>query len=171
MNTKGFTLFESMLYIALMGVVLATLSSFVMQLMHARVKLEAKSEVLHAARLVEMRISDALRHANSINVGTSVFGSDPGVLSLEMQDPLKNPTIFRLNADNGRVEMSEHGGAYVALTSTRLSATNLVFQNLTSADDTGVVQVLFTLQTVNPTNIPYYHASTSFQSSYRIPLP
>jgi len=171
MNTRGFTLFESILSIALMGVILASLSSFLFQLTHVRVKIQAQSEVLHTARLFENRLSDAVRHASSIQGGSSVFGSDPGVLSLQMVDPLKDPTIFRLNANDGIIEVSEHGEAFVPLSTNKISATNFVFQNLTSADDKGVIQVFFTLSTVNPTNNPYYYATKSFQSSFRIPLP
>ena len=108
-HERGFTLFEAILYISLVGFILASMSSFVMQLMNARMKVQAQSEVLHSARLFEERLSDAVRHAKSINVGSSTFVTDPGVLSLQMVDTLKDPTIFRLDQDNGKIEVSEHG--------------------------------------------------------------
>lgn len=160
-----------MLYIALIGFILASLSSFVMQLMNARMKVQAESEVLHSARLFEERLSDAVRHAKSINVGSSAFGSDPGILSLQMIDPLKDPTIFKLDQDNGKIEVSEHGGAYVFLTTAKISTTNFTFNNLTTTKDKGVVQVKFDLSTVNASNVPFYNYAKSFQSSFRIPLP
>ncbi len=171
MNNRGFTLFESMLYIALVAFILASLSSFVMQLMNARMKIQAQSEVLHSARLFEERLSDAVRHAKSINVGSSTFGIDPGVLSLQMLDASKDPTVFRLDQDNGKIEVSEHGEAYVFLTTAKILTTNLTFINLTSIKDKGVVQAKFDLSTVNTSNIPFYHYVKSFQSSFRIPLP
>lgn len=170
-NERGFTLFEAMLYISLVGFILASMSSFVMQLMHARIKIQAQSELVHSARLFEERLSDAVRHAKSINVGSSVFGTDPGILSLEMVDPLKNPTVFRLDQDNGNIEISEQGGVFVSITTAKISVINLVFTNLTTGKDKGILRANWDLSTVNASNSPFYDASKSFQSSFRIPLP
>ncbi len=171
MNKRGFTLFETILYISIIGIILAIMSSFVLNLMNARMKVQASSEVVHAARLFEDRLSDAVRHAKSINVSSSIFGIDPGILSLQMIDVTKDPTVFRLDVDNGKIEVSEGGGSFQFLTTAKLSTSNLVFTNLTTAKDKGVIQVLFTFSTLNPSNVPFYYFTKSFQSSYRIPLP
>jgi hypothetical protein len=86
-----------------------------------------------------------------------------------MIDPLKNPTVFRLNQDNGTLEVSEQGGAFVSLTTAKISVTNLVFTNLTTVKDKGVVRAEWDLSTLNPSNTPFYSATKSFQSSFRIP--
>ena len=105
-----------------------------------------------------------------INVGASTFNSDPGVLSLNMENAQVDPTIFSLSSDNGILQVSEAGTQDVSITTNNVQVTNLVFHNLTGSGDMGVIQVEYTLQANNPANLIYYDYVASFQTTLRIPL-
>lgn len=128
------------------------------------------SEVLSNARLIEQQLSDAVRHAEGININASIFDSDPGVLSFNMVAQGVDPTVFSLTADNGVLQISEADGAQVSITTDQVSVTDLRFHNLTGAGDTGVVQVEYSLQANNPSGLKYYDYVASFQTTLRIPL-
>ncbi len=170
MNQRGFTLFELLIYVGIVGLILLTLGLSLINLLYGRVKVRAISEVLSNARLIEQQLSDAARHAEGINVGASTFNSDPGVLSLNMENAQVDPTIFSLSSDNGILQVSEAGTQDVSITTNNVQVTNLVFHNLTGSGDMGVIQVEYTLQANNPANLIYYDYVASFQTTLRIPL-
>ena len=170
MNQRGFTLIETIIYIFIISMVLITVAGFLLNIIQTKQKTRAASEVIAAARIMQDRLTDAARHAEGINTGASTFGLDPGVLSFDMVAAGVDPTIFSLTADDGQFQVSEAGGDDTVLTSDNVQITSLLFTNLTSSEDTGIIQVQFSVQAVdNNANIQYDY-SQSFQTTLRIPL-
>lgn len=169
-SQKGFSLIETILYVVIMAVILTTIALFLLNLLNARAKTRAISEVLAGAYLVEQRLSEAVRHAQAIRTNESVFGSDPGVLSLEMVDAGRNPTVFSLTANDGQFQVAEAGGAASVVTPDSINVSNLVFTNLTGPDDVGIVQVQFTIQTLAGAGSQAFIYDQAFQTTLRIPL-
>ena len=87
-----------------------------------------------------------------------------------MVDALVDPTVFSLTGNDGQFQMSEAGGNNVLLTTDNVQVTNLVFTNLTGVDDTGIIQVQFTLEEVNTPGSAYFDYEQTFQTTLRIPL-
>lgn len=169
-NKKGFSLLETIIYVLLMGVIFSAIALFLLHITIARAKTNVISEVLSAAHLIEERLSEAIRHADSIRVADSIFGTDPGVLSLNMVDASREPTVFSLSADNGQFQVAEAGGATFALTPSNVQVTNLVFTNLTGTNDVGIIQVQFTLEITSSSGAKPFHYDQAFQTTLRIPL-
>lgn len=169
-NKKGVTLLETVIYVAVIAVVLTTMSVWMIDLMRIRAKNQVISEVQTNGRLILNRLSDASRHAELVNTGSSTFGSDPGVLSFDMVDAGEDPTVFSLTADDGEFQVSVAGGGATSITSDVVSISNLVFTDLTSSEDLAIIQVEFTVTAVNSTGSPLYDYEESFQSALRIPL-
>jgi type II secretory pathway pseudopilin PulG len=169
-NKKGFSLLEIILYIFLMASILSTLAFFLLQLTTARTKTRTISETLAAGYLIEERLSEAVRHAQALLVGSSVFGTDPGVLSLDMVDAARDPTNFSLTADNGQFQISQAGLSATPLTSSNLQITNLIFTNLTGSADVGIIQVQFTVQATSLSGSRAFTYDQAFQTTLRIPL-
>lgn len=170
MTQRGFTLFEMLIALAIMGMILVTISSFALKLLHAQARAEVASEITSQARFVIDRLTDAARHAEALNSGASTFDADPGVLSLDMQDDTLDPVVFSLTEDDGQLQISEAAGAAQLLTSNDVSMTNLVFHNLTSASDVGVIQMEFTLRSINTSAARAFTYEESFETTIRIPL-
>ena len=169
-NQRGSTFIELLLYIGIVGVIMVTAASFLMNLLTSRAKVTASSEVLSNARLIQDRLHDAARHAQGINTGSSTFGSDPGALSFNMVSAGVDPTVFSLTTNDGQFQVSEGSGGNVTVSATDVQVTNLVFTNLTSTQDTGIIQVQFTLTAVNASGSSQFDYEESFQTTLRIPL-
>ena len=166
----GFTLVEMILYIVIVGVILSILALFLLQMLNARTKTYAISEVIASAYLMEERLSEAVRHASSIQVEESIFASDPGVLSLNMIDPDRTPVVFSLTQDNGQFQVAEAGFNPVVLSPQDIQITNLVFTNLTTEADTGIIRVEFTVKIASDSATKAFAYEQSFQTALRIPL-
>jgi hypothetical protein len=169
-QTAGFTLIELLLYITLTTVVFIVTISFVLTMIEVRAKVDVVGEVQYNAQLVQERLIDAVRHAEAVDEGASVFLSDLGVLHLEMVDALVDPTIFSLTADDGMFQVSEAGAAVESITTERVAISNFVFTDLTSSEDSGIIQVQFTITAANEESNPLFDYEESFQTTLRIPL-
>jgi hypothetical protein len=118
--------------------------SFITDTMLARAKAEARILVQGNARFALERMSQDIREAKGINAGASVFGSNPGALSLQMPDASKDPTVFDLSGGLLRVKVG--AGSATALTSSKVSVSNLVFTDL-STSKTKNIKMSITLDT------------------------
>ena len=130
---KGFTFLELLVYIAVISIVVVSMSQLAWEAMGAGVKNSTLQEVHSNARYVSERILYQIRNANGLNAGSSTFGSSPGVLSLVQSAP-NNPTIIDLSG--GFIRLKLGASAAVNLNSNDTQVTNLVFTNYTSADGT-----------------------------------
>lgn len=169
LNKRGFTLVELIIYVAIVSSILIATTQYVATLARNRAKSEVLAEVAYNAAIIQAKLSYAARHAESLNVGSSTFGSDPGVLQLEMVDSGENPTIFNLTADDGAAQMNINGTT-TQLTTDRVNVTNFVFSNRTSSDDIGIIEVQYTIEAVNSSNSPFFDYVEEFQTAIRIPL-
>jgi Tfp pilus assembly protein PilW len=131
---QGFTLIETLIYLSVVGGIIATFVSFSFVVQDARTKTLVISEVQANGRFALDVISQRIRAATGVNTGSSTFDSDPGTLSLAMAESSVNPTVFNLSADNGTLQITEGVGSAVELTSDDAQVTNLTFTNLTDGD-------------------------------------
>lgn len=161
---------ELIIYIGIISLVLTSMSIFVMNMIRIRGKQIAAGEVAYNAWLIEERLSEAARHSQGINTGSSTFGSDPGVLSFDMVDVADNPTIFSLSADDEDFQVSIGGASNTTITTDRVGVTNLTFTDLTSGSDLGIILVNFSVSYSNDSGTPYFNYEESFQTTLRVPL-
>lgn len=169
-SAKGFTLVELLIYIGMVSLVLVAMVTFSLRLAKARAKAQVVGEVQYNAKLIQDHLNDAMRHAEAINAGNSQFGTDPGVLSLDMADDALDPLVFSLDADDGSLQIEEAGGQAEKITTERVAITDLIFENLTSEEDVGVVRVHYRVQAVNSSVDPIFDYAQSYQTTIRIPL-
>ncbi|MDA0207839.1 MAG: hypothetical protein O3B64_00310 [bacterium] len=169
LNKRGSTLVEMILYVAIVSSVLIATTQYVVTLTRNRAKSEVLAEVAYNAAIIQAKLSYAARHAASITVGSSTFDVDPGVLRFAMVDSGEDPTVFSLTEDDGSLQIGING-VTTQLTTGRVRVTNLVFTNLTSADDAGIVLVEYTLEAINSSNSPFFDYVEEFQTAIRIPL-
>ncbi|MFA5945307.1 MAG: hypothetical protein WC802_00140 [Patescibacteria group bacterium] len=80
MNTKGTTLLETVLYIGIFMIILPTYVLFLVQLWQSHASLDARSRMEQTAAMVFLELQNSLTEADAINVSTSAFANDDGVL-------------------------------------------------------------------------------------------
>jgi prepilin-type N-terminal cleavage/methylation domain-containing protein len=128
---QGFSLIEVIIYIAIMALAVVAIASFSLSVANTSSKNYVVQEVQANGRAALHAITQRIQAAESVNIGASAFGSDPGVLSLQMADAAKNPTVISLSADNGILQITEGVSSPIAVTADEVNITNLVFTNLT----------------------------------------
>ncbi|PIR74094.1 MAG: hypothetical protein COU35_04620 [Candidatus Magasanikbacteria bacterium CG10_big_fil_rev_8_21_14_0_10_47_10] len=169
MNKSGFTLFESIIYIAIFSIVATALVTFTLHISTARNKSYAIQSVNAQMRLAVLTITDAVKQATAVNTGASTFDTDPGVLSLQMLDASKDPTIFSLTGDNGRLQVSEGGNPAVPVTDSDLSITKFIFTNLSPVSGADSIRMVADVMYASSTGIEFfYQTSVTSTASTRL---
>lgn len=168
MMQKGFTLIELLIYIAIVGAIAAGFIRFSLSISDSGSKSFVVQEVHGNGRVALDLISQRIRAATGVNTGSSTFGSDPGVLSLVMADAAKNPTVINLTADNGVLQIKEGSSSAVAITSSEVQITNLVFTNLTPTGARENIRFQLTVAYNDSSGDVEYTYSKSFQTAVSV---
>ena len=145
MNKRGFTFIETLIYIAIIGAVLTAFVNFILAVSASRNKSYTEQEVNANLRTALSVISHKIKSASGVNLGASIFGLNPGVLSLVMTSSTLNPTIISVVSSTGRLQITEGAGAAQYLTSERVRVSNLLFTNLTGDSTQSNIGVDFTI--------------------------
>jgi len=139
-NLGGFTLIELILYVGLAAVMILAVSIFLSTMLQSRVRNQTVLEVESQGIQVMQIVTQAGRNANSIDFTTS-FDLSQGVIIMN------------------------DGSGPVALTNSRVVASNLTFQNLSRTDTPGTIRIQFTLTHINPSERNEYDFSKTFYGS------
>jgi type II secretory pathway pseudopilin PulG len=161
----GFTLIEVTIYVAIIGTIATSLIAFAVTLSNARGKTYAAQEVQNNGRFAMRLISERIRRAAGINGISSVFGSDPGALSLAMESGAEDPTRIDLNQDDGRLQITEGIDPPLFATSDEVRVTNLIFTNLTGTGNRGNIRIEITIEYKNTGGDVDYTFSQDLQTS------
>lgn len=144
-EARGFTLLEAVIAIGLVSAVLVIATMFAAEFAAAQAKAAAYHEAQRNARLAANRIEVELREAAAINMGASAFGTDPGTLSLQAQEPLNDPTVFTVSS--GTLYVQQGAAPAAPLTSPEVEVRSLVFDDLSVAGRSSIVRATLTLGT------------------------
>lgn len=110
----GFTFVEFLVYFLILGIILAAVTSFMFDVIQTRTRVRVVAEVEQNMRFSIQRMLRAVRTADGLDAGGSVFGHPDGVLSLDMSVPSVSPTVFDI-AD-GVLRITEGAGTSTPLT-------------------------------------------------------
>ncbi len=103
----GFTLIETIIYIAILGMIAIAFVLFSVSVSGSRNKTYVVQEVQANTRMALEMISQKIRSADGINFNSSTFGINPGRLSLSMTKSSLNPTIIDLSGADGALRIIE----------------------------------------------------------------
>jgi Tfp pilus assembly protein PilW len=155
---KGFTLVELLLYVAVSSTLLLVTSLFLQTLLESRIKNQTITEVEQQGLQIIQAITQTLRNADSVSAPGQ--GTSAASLTLATYTPGLNPTVFDLSG--GTIRVKEGAAAAIPLTNARVTASSLLFSNLSRTGTPGVVRIQFTLSHVNPSGRNEYAYSRSF---------
>ncbi len=134
---RGFTLIETLLYLAVAGSILLVIAAFLAALLQTRVKHQTITEVQQQGMFAMRRIAQNIKKAEAIN--SPAQGETSSELSLSLSDPENNPTVF--NLDNGTLTESLGGQGLVDLTAPNISVTELRFTNVSQGSSALAVKI------------------------------
>lgn len=166
-HSKGFTLIETLIYIALISGAIVSFITFVISISNSRNKVYVKQEVQANARIALNLITQTIKSANDVNVASSTFAIDPGVLSLSMDDAGENPTIINLNEDDGVLQIKKGSDPVIAVSSDEVKITNLVFTNLTGDNEKENIRIEITTEYRNDESV-FFQYSTDIQTAVNL---
>ena len=135
-KTRGFTLTELIVYIAIFVILITTVTLFAMAFIKTTTKSRIKKEVTLGTYSAMKVMIYEIKRANSIYTPTSVFDSHPGQLSLETSQELpegEQATYLDFYLDSDRLYLKRESQNPQLLISKNLKVTNLEFEYLASA--------------------------------------
>lgn len=165
---KGFTLVETLIYIAIIAVSVSSFVVFAISVSDSKSKTYVVQEVQGNMRGALGLMTQRMRAATGVNTASSTFGVDPGVLSLVMAESAKNPTIIDLSADDGILQITEGLESPVAIISDEVRVINLVFEDLTPTGEREHIRFQITVEYNNTSGDSEYDYSQTLQSAVSI---
>ncbi len=139
-STSGFTLVETIIYIAIIGAVTTSFVSFGISITNSRNKNFATQEVQANSRVVLGFITKQIRRADGI-IGPTT-GDSSSTLRLDM--PGDDPNLF-FYIEDGVLKMMQGSGTTTAITSSQVRVDNIEFHNYSVPGKRGNMGIFFTI--------------------------
>lgn len=139
---NGFSLIETVVYLAVVTLVLGVIMNLYFTVLGAREEIRPREIIEGETRFSLNKIIFWTRRADAI-----ISPSDQGeVLKLEMEDEDINPVEFEIR--DKRLVLRKGGKQWQELTTDRVEITNLVFRNLTPSESPGVLRTTLRLKPI-----------------------
>ncbi|MEI8130384.1 MAG: hypothetical protein WCG55_02670 [bacterium] len=101
--------------------------------------MRSTNDLIDSAHVSMERMTREIRGATSIDLTTSVFGTDPGVLKLNTTDSLGVSKTVEFDMTGGALEMVDSSyGTPTDLTGESVAVTSLIFRKITPAHGSAV---------------------------------
>ncbi len=145
--SKGYSLIELVIYIALFAVISAVVVQSLIFVMKTYANARSFRTLQQNGELVMERITREVRQSNNILTASSVFGTTPGILTVSGLNSDLTQYADTFSVTNGVVSLSTNG-TVSNLSTNEVLVSNLTFWNITT---TGVkaVKVQLSLTTNN----------------------
>jgi type II secretory pathway pseudopilin PulG len=159
-QTRGFTLIEILLYLALVMIMLAVLGAIGIDVLGSRAKATAQQEMHYASVFAHEKLRNAI--AGSQTIVSPTLGGVGSELVLSMSAPEHDPTIF--SVVEGVLYMQEGVSEPHAVTPAAIVVSKVQFSNV--GDE--AVRSAMHLDAHNPHMRSSYAASSTFYSTTRL---
>ena len=162
MKSKGFSLIELIVYIAIFAILITTITLFAIAFVKSTGKSRIKKEVSLGAYSAMKTMIYEIKRANAVYAPTSVFNSNSGQLSLETSQELPSGEQityidFYLD-DDDKLYLKREGQNPQLLISESFKVINLEFEHLASASE--AIRIDLALE--------YLASASEYQYSYSL---
>lgn len=164
--SRGTTILEFLVYVGIIGLVLVTATLFMAEVIHSGAKVDAGAEAAWNGRFAASRVAAEIREATGLNVGSSVFGSHPGTLSLATGVPATDPTVFTVTA--GALTMQQGANPAVPLTNGKVEVTDFVVDDVSVAGRTRAVRIRLVTRAKNADELTEQRAEVKIETTVRL---
>ncbi len=163
-NQNGFTLVETILYMAIVATLLLAVSFLFAQVLESRTKHQSIAEVEEQGAFVMNAIIREIKNSEGVNFPTP--GTSASQLSLQESAPENNPIIF--DANNGSVTESVGANNSVSLLAPNVFVSRAVFTNLAASSSPANIRVELTLKYSGGNSQSQYTYEAQFEDSATI---
>ena len=129
---QGFSLVETIIYIALFIALSALLIDALIVMGKSYTESRATRDVLASAEIATERIEREVQGATAIQGNLSTFDAPGGVLALKGVDTNGAADTVVFSLSNGQITVSKNSGAAVPITDPHVSVDSLVFRDIIS---------------------------------------
>jgi len=159
---QGFSLIELLLYVAIITIVISAIVGFGSWAIQVGTKTKVNSEVVNNARLAMDTMVYEIKKAHSVYTPTSVFNVHPGQLSLEQLNATttESSSFVDFFLCDQAICLKREGSNAIAITSSRVRITNLIFKQLLNSASSPSIQIMFTINSLASSR-PEGNASTT----------
>lgn len=148
MNRRAFTLLEVVLYVFVFGTLSVALYNFGSISFQANARSQAAAEVELSGAALMLKIVGLINNAPQMfGVNYPLASSSSSTLSLVGATSSTDPVILAIS--DGRLTMKQGASSSVALSGSRVVATELNFVNLGTSSTNDIIQVSFKLEMAN----------------------
>lgn len=158
MNNKGFTLIETLLYIAIVPFILASAIGLFYFVTQSQIKNQVINEVNQQGEIIIDNINKSIQSSSAINSPTQ--GNVGPNLSLQNINPTLNPTVY--NVSSNTLYLTQGANLPQPMHNNKIQINNLEFANLSRPNTTGNISYSFTLNYINSSNKQSYNYSKTF---------
>ncbi len=124
----GVTLIETLIYVALIGLIVGSIVLLTATVLNSRVK--TRSSLILEENMRFAMDSIKRKVFSSSGISSPIIGVEDDWLTITMTDPTRNPTIFSLV--NGVIMIKEGNAETIEITSDEVEITGLSFAGLNS---------------------------------------
>lgn len=135
----GYSFVEIIVYMMLFVTLSTLLISCLIGMTKSYRVMRSTNDLIDSAHVSMERVTREIRGATSIDLTTSVFSTNPGVLKLNTTDSLGASKTVEFDTAGGALEMIDSSyGAATNLTGESVAITSLVFRKITPAHGSAV---------------------------------
>jgi Tfp pilus assembly protein PilW len=164
---KGLTFVELILYVGVSSTILLVIVALFAVMLQTQIKQQAIATVEIEGQQAMRTMATAIRNSTTIN--SPAPATNASSISIGSYQSANDPTIF--NVSQGTLQIKEGTSAPIALTSTQTVVKSLTFKNLTATGTPGAIQIILTLDHVNPTNNANYGYPQTFYTTATLRQP
>ena len=135
---RGISLVETLLYTAILSIVLLVVAETLIAVTRSSGNLRAAQRIERDAGFALERMVREIRDAEAVDAAGSTLGAHPGVLALNATTVSGSPRAVLFYLENGVVYLKEDGVVVGPLSSAQTSAANLVFRRIPTGRSEGV---------------------------------
>jgi Tfp pilus assembly protein PilW len=160
-SKKGFSLVETIIYVAIFSIFIAGTASFMSGISASRLNNQMVLEINDQGSKAMKMITQSIRDASQVNSPT--IGNTALNLSLATPFSTTSPTVF--SESGGVLYITEGSGSAVALTNNKVIVSDLLFSNMSRPSTTNIIKISFKLTSVNASTSPSGQYSFTFNGS------
>lgn len=165
--SKGFTLIEVVIYIAVLGLSLAAIVTSVIAITRSQSRIQLDERIQQAANTTLERLVREIREAESIDAVDSVFDTSPGRLVIAVPQDGMAAREVEFILLNGVLQLKEEGTYIGDLIGSDVVVDTLIFRSIMTPHSEAVrIELTLSASSSQQTSTQSFYTTTVLRNSY-----